>query len=302
MRDNSRLFYAECTAFPSPMAVKICLSPHTLEADPDSAHRQYAALLRVSEAMGEATDFCVPRPYLLRADVGLLAMEWIAGRSMTELVFSWRCSLGQACELMARSARWLRCFHACHALAPGQLDVEPRLAFLDELETSRTVSDPVFFRALGALRHSANAATAIMLNRSWTHGDFKTDNLIVSGRRTVGVDVHLRHENTVIYDLAMFLNHLALRLCHPAGWRLARSQSVLRETFLANYFPVRNDTIMAPLAWIQLYLLLQGWHTGARAGSWLRSSLVGLCYRTIALRLAGRMAHVRAAMPHSDAA
>jgi len=293
VRDNSRLFYAECTAFPSPAAVKLCLSPHTGQADPDSAHQQYDALLRVSRALGDGCEFSVPRPYLVRADIGLVATEWIAGPGMTDLLLSWRCGTTQAQDLMARAGRWLRVFHQAHALAPGRLDVEHKLPFVAEMESTAAASEPLFRRALSSLRQSAEPAAMVTLNRSWIHGDFKSDNLIVAGPRTVGIDIQLRRENAVVYDLAPFLNHLELSLCHPAGWRLARSQALLRKTFLSAYHPVPEDAVGLPLAWVQLYLLLQGWQA-ALAGSWLRSTFANLCYRRVARRLVSRIARYQA--------
>ncbi len=291
VRNNSRLFYAECMAFPSPIAVKVCLKTHTRQADPDSAHRQYDALHRVSLAMGIDTEFSAPRPYLVQADDGLLAMEWVSGVSMTDLVFSWRCSLARARQLVARGGRWLKRFHASHALAPGRLDIEDKLAFVAEMESSGAISDRVFIRALRQLRESAKAAAAVTLSRSWIHGDFKTDNLIVSGARTMGIDIQLRHEGPVIYDLAPFLNHLELRLCHPGGWRLFDSQALLHETFLANYLEGRNDAIAGPLTWIRLYMILAQWHTArTHSGSWLRYGFLNFCYRRVAARLVSRIA------------
>jgi hypothetical protein len=50
---------------------------------------------------------------------------------------------------------------------------------------------------LQSFRRSAAAAASIDLKRSWLHGDFKTDNLIVSGQRIVGIDLQIKHENAV---------------------------------------------------------------------------------------------------------
>jgi len=270
--------------------VKLCLKTHTCQADPDSAHSQYDALHRVSLAMGDGSEFSVPRPYLVQADIGLLAMEWVSGASMTDLVFSWRCNPAQAQQLVARGGRWLRHFHACHALAPGRLDIEDKLAFVAEMESDGVVSDQVFIRALRRLRESAKAAAAVTLNRSWMHGDFKTNNLIVSGARTMGVDIHLHNEGPVIYDLAPFLNHLELRLWHPGGWRLFGSRALLHETFITNYLEGRDDAIAGPLAWVRLYMILAEWHTArTHSGSWPHSSFLNFCYRRVASRLITRI-------------
>lgn len=291
IRDNSRLFYAECTGFPSPLAVKVCLQPHTDQTDPNSAQRQYDALLRVSRAMGYGTEFSVPQPYLVREDVGMLVSEWISGANMTDLVCSWRCNSAQAHEYMMRGARWLRCFHACHQLARDRLHLAEKLNFIVEMESAGYVADPVFSRSLTCLKEFAEAAAAVTLEQSWLHGDFKTDNLLISGRRTVGIDVHLRHEGAVIYDLALFLNHLELRLCHPSSWRLASSHAQLRNTFLTSYLQDHRDRMAAPLAWVQLYMILAEWCTAQAhaSSSWLRSSFVNICYRRVAARLASRI-------------
>jgi hypothetical protein len=303
VRDNSRLFYAECTAFPSPLAVKLCLRPRTVQPDSDSAQRQHDALLRVFRALGNAGQFTVPRPYLVRADAGLLATEWIAGDSMNALLLSWRCSRAVAQRLLARAGRWLRCFHDAHALVPARVDLEDKLTFVAEMRDAHAVHDPVFFAALRRLCESAEAAAEVSVARSWIHGDFKADNLLVSGPRTVGMDIHLRHESPVIYDLAPFLNHLELGLCHPRGWRFAGCRALLREAFLTSYFGARSEALDVALSWVQLYLLLQGWHTAREhARSWLRCRLIDHSYRLVASRLAARLTAGGAAMAQTEPA
>ena len=79
-RRRSRLYYAECAAFPSPMCVKVCLVPDTLDPDPAAARRRSNVLIRMGRVMGDGAELTVPRPVLLRADVGLLAMQWIPGQ------------------------------------------------------------------------------------------------------------------------------------------------------------------------------------------------------------------------------
>jgi hypothetical protein len=267
------------------MAVKICLRPGTTEADREAAQRQYETLLRVHDAMGDGGEHSVPRPCLLLAEQALLATEWVAGQSMTALVFSWRCSSTKAATLVARAARWLRHFHACHRLDPGPLDAGEKLAFLSQLQGAMP-GNARFARAVEALRASAARASNTPLERSWVHGDFTADNVMVAGARTVGVDIDVRHENTVIHDLAPFLNYLELRVFHPDGWRHAFSVERLSRTFVEAYFQGPGGGIATPLAWLRLYLLLQGWLTArSKPGRFLRSSAVDVSYGTVASRL-----------------
>ena len=285
-RDNSRLFIAKCADFPSTAVVKLCLRPRTCRADPEAAQRQYDALVRTSQAMNVDSDFSVPQPYLLDAARGLLAVQWIAGKSMTDIVFSWRCNAARAQDLMARAGHWLKIFHTAHVLPDGQLDIDEKLASANRMERDRAVPDSVFFRAVSLLREAAGAAAAAPLARSWLHGDFKSDNLMISGLRTVGIDIHLRHENVVIYDLAPFLNYIDLRLCHPSGWRLRHSRELLHVRFLTSYFSATWKQMALPLAWVRLYLLLGEWHTAhANARSHVRTRMIDLCYRSVALRI-----------------
>jgi hypothetical protein len=80
--------------------------------------------------MGGAAELSVPAPRLVIPEAGLVASEWVHGETIAALVFSWRCSALRADDLVARAARWLRQFHACHAAAPGSLDVEEKLRFI----------------------------------------------------------------------------------------------------------------------------------------------------------------------------
>src|SRR4051812_13567118 len=80
-RQNSRLFYAQCEG-ERPMAVKVCVSPDSDDIDTDSARQQHETLIRVHRAMGIGAALSVPRPCLLVAERGLLATEWIPGRTI----------------------------------------------------------------------------------------------------------------------------------------------------------------------------------------------------------------------------
>ncbi len=292
-RPQSRLYYAECAAFPSPACVKMCLVPKTLDPSPGAAERQYDALIRVGRAMRDGAEFSVPRPFLLRADVGLLAMQWIPGQSMTRLLFNWRCGPADARRMMARAGHWLRHFHDGHEMAPGRFKTASKLRFVSERDRVGSVKDPVFSRALAQLRESARAAAAVKLSRSWIHGDFKTDNLIVAGSRTVGVDFDLRQEEPVIFDLATFLIHLELMLLTPLGWPLARFGARLRETFLQSYLDGSEEAIALPLAWLQLFKVLKRWSDSRADASWPLSVIMDFCFRRMASGLTHRIAQLR---------
>jgi Ser/Thr protein kinase RdoA (MazF antagonist) len=205
---------------------------------------------------------------------------------MTDLLFSWRCTAAQAQQLVGRAGHWLKIFHSSHVLPRGYLDVDEKLAVTRHIERDRGVRDRVFRRAVTVLRTTARAAATMPLARSWLHGDFKSDNLMISGSRTVGIDIHLRHENAVVYDLAPFLNYIDLRLCHPSGWKLLHSRERLHAAFLRTYFAATPEDVALPLAWVRLYLLLAEWYTAhSNAGSTFRARIIDACYRSVATRV-----------------
>jgi hypothetical protein len=285
-RENSRLFYAECDALSSPAAIKWCLQPRTLQPDGDSAAQQFEALRRVADAMQSDGRYTVPRPYLLDRERALLAIEWIDGVTMTASIASWRCGASVAHGLIAQAGNWLRHFHRAHPLSDGSLDVAEKLRHLSEYEGCALAQERVFAQGLAELRRSAAAAASINLKRSWIHGDFKTDNLIVSGRRIVGIDVQIRHENTVVYDLAPFINHLELAFCHPTVWRLARARTRLITAFVDAYSEGKPDRVWLPLTWTRLYMMLSAWNAAQFRGlSRLRAAILGRCYRSATARL-----------------
>ena len=219
---------------------------------------------RTHAAMIGSSAFSVPEPYFLYEQRGLVAMEWIPGKDMTTRLLS-GCTLSEAEQMMHRAAEWLHCFHVAGRLPPGRLDVEDKVEQVNgELGHSPLARDPVFSRALQCMRETAADAGTVVLDRSWIHGDFKTDNLIVTGERTIGLDIHTRMENVVFYDIAPFLNYLDLKLLHPRAWRLWRSRTRLVEAFLIRYGINGSDAAMLSLCWVRLFSLLSVWDGVAR--------------------------------------
>ena len=290
VRENSRLFYAESDALSSPVAIKWCLRTRTLQPDGDSAAQQFEALRRAADAMQSDARYTVPRPYLLDRERALLAIEWIDGATMTASIAAWRCGAGGAHKLVVQAGNWLRHFHRAHPLDNGSLDVAEKLRYLSEYDGCALAQERVFAQGIAELRRSAAAAGSISLERSWIHGDFKTDNLIVSGQRIVGIDVQIQHENTVVYDLAPFINHLELAFCHPALWRLAPARMRLIAAFVDAYSEGKPGRVWLPLTWTRLYLMLSAWNAAqSRGSSRLRAAILGRCYRSATARLNARL-------------
>jgi len=284
-RANSRIYYVECSRYPFPLAVKLCLKPHQNVPDVVGARDQFRALQKAYSKMG-TQDFTVPRPIDLCHDEGMIVTEWMPGKSVTELLYSARYSPRSAPRLMIQAGQWLRSFHEAFLLPPGILNVEERLPVLLEMETHPASRHGTFFRAIDGLRQYAEAAAFQKLPRSWIHGDFKTDNLMVSGQRTVGMDVHVRHQNVCVYDIASFMNQLELTCLSPRGLHLYPMRKQLFGAFLKHYYQSNDSGSVVPLLWVRLYSMLCLWRSlEEQRKAWFELQYFRQCFRHTAKQI-----------------
>jgi tRNA A-37 threonylcarbamoyl transferase component Bud32 len=253
----------------SDMAVKCCIDPATGHADADAAASQYSALERVWQRMTGDPSLRVPRPLFLLRRHGVVAMEWIPGDTVTARLLSWTTRRDEALRLVARSAEWLRSFHAAGRSTDRILDVEDKYAGLSKLEQSVLQRQPSARAAFAALRLHGSAAAAQPLGQSWQHGDYKTDNLLVSGDAIIGIDAHVRSVNAMVYDAASFINHLELTVYHPRALRVLGLRTQLVRKFLETFDPSYLGAHRLAYLWTSLYLMLWNWHefTGRDVGS-----------------------------------
>jgi Phosphotransferase enzyme family len=239
-------------------AVKTCIDPRTGSLVPNAAKRQFDALRRVSQAMGNGP-FAVLEPVMLREPAAELVTAWIDGDSMTQALGRHPLSFRNAERLCVLAGQWLAAFHGAHVLASGPLDIQGKLGQVDEMLQETTVRDGDFEVAVEFLRMSAMDAARALLPRSWIHGDFKLDNLLVALDRIIGIDVHASSENVVVHDLASFLNHLSLLLLGPRFLRLRLARPRLVEVFCRSYGLDRGYEAAFALQWSMLFQLLQVW-------------------------------------------
>ena len=85
VRSNSVIFYAQpCSEIFQPVAIKFCRVPGTDTADAVKAKNEFAALHRVHASFAHVVPrFAVPMPLWLSANLGIYAMAWIDGKSLT---------------------------------------------------------------------------------------------------------------------------------------------------------------------------------------------------------------------------
>lgn len=257
-RRNSRILKARDQRSGRLYAVKTCIDPRTGLPAPNAAKRQFDALRRVFEAMGNGR-FAVLEPVMLREPSAELVTAWIDGDSMTQALARHPLSPGYAEGLCVLAGQWLAAFHGAHVMASGPLDIQGKLGQVDDMLRETTVRDRDFEVAVKFLTMSATAAARARLPRSWIHGDFKLDNLLVASDRVIGVDVHASFENVVVHDMASYLNHLSLLLMGPRFLLIRLARPRLVKAFCRGYGLGRGCDVAFALQWSMLFQLLQVW-------------------------------------------
>jgi hypothetical protein len=258
-RANSCIYYGEAPGLDHAVSIKLCLQPYAGTPDPATARQQFEALSRVHARMAGGDGYDVPRPLALLEREGLVLSEWIAGTSLTERLYTPQAGRAGLVRDVARAGEWLQRFHRAQSLEPGFLDVEEKLAQVRHIGSHALSRRRAFCEAAATLERAAPSVARLRLPRSWVHGDFKADNLLYAPGRVSGIDVHARHDNVCLYDLASFLNHLELAAWHPRGWHLVRQRRCLSAAFVDACLGREATRQRLALEWVRLYSMLAVW-------------------------------------------
>ena len=235
------------------VAIKECFLP-TGEPDVASACNEFAALARFADACSPSV-VAAPRPLAMSEPFGTYAMSWISGTSATRLMLSAKDDAYPA-RLGVATGNWLRDFHALHPLPARASDFAAKADGVASIGASHAGRHSLVDRAAAVLLNTARAAAAVELPASWIHGDMKSDNLLVDGDAIAGIDLQLADENTIVYDLAPFVNHLHLLAASPRGFIRRKALARMADAFLGAYSPTSAQWRL-PIDWLRGYLLLQ---------------------------------------------
>lgn len=291
-RDYSRVFRVQSSALPSASVMKLCLKTGSFVPNPRDARQQYSILEKIHAASANRGLHLVPQPYLLMEPEGVFLAEWIKGDIMATRLFGWELRFRPVnrLNLIKSAAEWLRSFHQLLSLPSGPLELQSKVLTLKELEADGFQENEIFRNCAAYLARCADRAGSVQLERSWLHGDFKADNLIVTGEKTIGIDIQAQTCDAIIYDIAQFLNNIELNVRYLHNRRLFRTRETLYDHFIHCYFGPEHGTYDLPLLWIRGYMLLCGWHEMKNTGSSIGSRLTQNCYRAATRDLCGELA------------
>ena len=261
IRDYSQIYRA--TVHASPMfnlAVKRCLVPRTMTPDAATALDQYAALARTGQAMRPySPKYLVPQPVFLSHELATLGMSWVSGKPLTNMLRH-PAALVRGTTWFAEVGAWLGCFHATGPARTAMFESEARKLNIAELQAS-PISNGTFRQATTLTASRLPQLSGLQVRTSWLHGDCKTDNFMIDGQKICVIDVSLKYENAIEYDLAQFLNHLDLQLLSPQNIHLRGFRSAFARAFLRGYQKGGLQISRECMEWVRLWAALTLWNS-----------------------------------------
>ena len=259
IRSNSRIYTAcICSEEPFRVAIKRCLVPGTNIPDCDGVTEQYLALKKAAKTSAKPEkSFRVPEAICLFPEQGIYVMSWADGESLTK-------KLGRPDALFSgktwfkQVGTWLGNFHLAGPLHEHVVNTEDRITVVRDLARC-PIPHPPFKRAIQTAIETEKEFISAKAHASWLHGDCKTDNFILNKDEVFGIDLALKYENSIEYDLAQFLNNLYLLAASPRRFYLKPFLNTFERAFSEGYGASGIKVSNRYLTWLRLTLALSLW-------------------------------------------
>lgn len=255
-RENSVIGFFVCSQCNEQIVVKLPLIPGTSLPDKTQALREYRTLEDLALRFPQSEQYGTLIP-LGHFDSGMIVTRRFRGQDLKRQGMT---SLAKVTtQSLYAAGRWLRLLHdACPRgytdLAP---DTERKLGYLEETYAKALRRDRTASVVYARLTDRAAVVRSTPLRSSWSHGDFKPENVLYDGHKCVGIDTQLEHYSVFAYDLASFLNHLLMMGPDPAGHGRHVHERA-REQVIAGYGDISAAGQRA-IVWAQLYFMLCYW-------------------------------------------
>ncbi|RYD40503.1 MAG: hypothetical protein EOP85_14145, partial [Verrucomicrobiaceae bacterium] len=164
---------------------------------PDSK-RLYAALAHYHARSDRDQGYTVPQPFGCFPDQGAVIMEWVEGKTFSQLLKKGQLSTRKRHENIRRVAGWLRWFHHQSEMGSQDMGDGVQLATIVKvledhpgagLHKAATSHDPLLRRCIAQAERHAWILRGVEIDSATLHGDFKPTNLVFSDSGAiVGID------------------------------------------------------------------------------------------------------------------
>ena len=147
---------------------------------------------------------------------------------------------------------------------PESLGVEGKVDYLARSYGGELRADPAARTLIERFEQESARVSALVLRATWSHGDFKPENVLCDGHKYLILDTELDGYAAFVYDIASFLDHLLIAGgAKNSGIKHCYQQA--EDDFLAGYGGLTEQELVA-LRWAQLYFMLHYWGRYRRRG------------------------------------
>lgn len=196
---------------------------------------------------------------------GIMVTRWFVGPDLGH--YARTLDAEKALDAYSCAGAWLRRLHDSNPEGYGCQVVD----VVDKLDNLGGGYGRLLHGSRGArtswevLQHHAVNVGRGPVRSTWSHGDFKPENLLCDGHRYVGLDIHLQFNAPIVFDIASFLDHAWLSSQARASTNGLRDFRLLEQSFLHGYGELGEQEGLA-LHWAELYFALsylgRSWQRG----------------------------------------
>lgn len=247
--DHARLFLCSVPQRSEPFLAKCFYVSGTQRADVEEARLQYEALVQLNEARGTDGNFNIVQPFHLFAEDAIIAQSWIDGQSLDRALGDAAFSIDRLMDSVAAAGGWLGHFHRFGndgqtGLVSGTL--------MDEIDEGARGAR-VLTAAVQLLRASVLGQGKTVQPITTIHCDYKPANVIVVQNGVCAIDFQVSVRASVHFDLAHFLNSLAIDLIKSRRLGLMFRARQLEAAFIRGYEQVAGPIDQLILAYYLVY-------------------------------------------------
>jgi hypothetical protein len=261
---HARLFLCRIPQRAEPFLAKCFYVSGTERADVEEARLQYEALVQLNAARGANSSFNLVQPFHLFAEDGVIAQSWIDGKSLDRAFGDAAFSIDRLTDCAAAAGAWLAHFHRFGN--DGQTGIVSS-TLMDEI-AAETKGARLLTTAVQVLRFSVLGQGKTVQPVTTIHCDYKPANVIAATEGVCAIDFQLSTRASVYFDLAHFLNSLAIDVLKSRRLGLLFRTRQLENAFVAGYERVAGAIDPLILAYYLVYDLSRYMvqHGDAQAG------------------------------------
>jgi len=267
---HARLFLCTLPSRAEPFLAKCFYVSGTERADVEEARDQYEALIQLNAARGADSSFNLVQPFHLFAEDGVIVQSWIDGKSLDRALSDASFSIERLTDCAAAAGAWLAQFHRFGN--DGQSGTVSG-TLMDEIDHGAG-GRRVLTSAVQTLRRSVLGAGKTLQPITTIHCDYKPANVIAVKDGVCAIDFALSTRASIYFDLAHFLNSLAIDLMKSRRLGAMLRGRQLDRAFVAGYERVSGPIDPLILAYylvydLSRYMVQHGDDTGlAGRGKW----------------------------------